>query len=922
MSPSYSTILCFCSICLLSIGCAKEKPQQANELVYTYSELVPQVYADLPVLYQHPLPPRAALESIVVPEGFRVELFAAEPDVINPIAINWDERGRLWVIESLDYPHGEEGFNSRIKILEDTDHDGVADQVTVFADGLKMATGLTFSKGGVIVAQAPDFLFLRDNNGDDIADEKKIINTGWRTYDTHAGPSNLKYGFDNKIWGAVGYAGYNEGGGNNITFSQGIFRMNSDGTDLEPYAMFSNNTWGLGFNEYFDVFGSTANNAHAIHAAAPIGLYQNTPALRYGAARNISGHYEVNSLVKNLRQVDVRGGFTAAAGFSIYTARSFPEKYWNRNAFVCEPTAGVVHTAILQQDGVSFQEQDGGNILASADEWFSPVHAEVGPDGALWVADWYSFIVQHNPTPKGFETGSGDAYVSALRDKERGRIYRVIYDGAEKVKYPNLTSGDLQSLINGLQNNNLFWRLQAQRLLVESKSNDAIPVILDAIDKSQEELFLIHLLWSLRGLTPIEELPKSQQQKLYNLLDHSSIPVQRTALQILPANELTQEAILMRDLLSDTVPTIRLAAIIKSCSLPPSKDIATVLVGESKKAENFRNPLIAEVLYLALDHNFKHIQYLIEREHPSNPQARKIGLEAGWHTTNYNHDLWPAIRSGLPFEHQGIEELNPFNGVIWYRKSFVVPEGFSEGQAILHLGPIDNSDICWINGVKIGETFELWSQPRNYTIPAGLLHPGKNVIAVRVEDPRDVGGLTGKNLSIERSTQSSLPLDEHWQYQIERRFGDKFVFDTPEGLLDFLLNTNSSPSTNNPAPPPTRKAIEIKPIPNSLRYDIDTIRANAGELLSISLNNTDQMPHNLVIGKPGSLSVIGAASEKEMGNDNFVPDIEAVLYSTPIVNPGKTETLTFIAPAKKGNYVYLCTYPGHWRTMNGIIIVE
>src|SRR5688572_30335651 len=148
----------------------------------------------------------------------------------------------------------------------------------------------------------------------------------------------------------------------------------------------------------------------------------------------IDGHFAMHVATKNLRQVDVHGGFTAAAGHSLYTARSFPREYWNRIAFVNEPTGRLIHKHILEPDGSGFKEKgDGWNMLASADEWLGPIQAEVGPDAALWVTDWYDFIIQHNPTPTqksgGYdaENGKGNAYINPLRDHQRGRIYRIVY---------------------------------------------------------------------------------------------------------------------------------------------------------------------------------------------------------------------------------------------------------------------------------------------------------------------------------------------------------------------------------------------------------------------------------------------------------------------------------------------------------------
>ncbi|MEX1055917.1 MAG: PVC-type heme-binding CxxCH protein, partial [Rhodothermales bacterium] len=177
---------------------------------------------------QKPLSPEASMEQAFVEPGFRIELFASEPDIVNPIDMAWDERGRLWIVETIDYPNEfepERRGSDRIKILEDTDDDGRADKVTVFAEGLNIPTSLTPARGGVIVAQAPDMLFLKDTDGDDRADVKQVLFTGWGTFDTHAGPSSLRYGFDNHVWGAVGYSGFNGAvGGDSIRIIEGLYR--------------------------------------------------------------------------------------------------------------------------------------------------------------------------------------------------------------------------------------------------------------------------------------------------------------------------------------------------------------------------------------------------------------------------------------------------------------------------------------------------------------------------------------------------------------------------------------------------------------------------------------------------------------------------------------------------------------------------
>ena len=172
-------------------------------------------------------------------------------------------------------------------------------------------------------------------------------------------------------------------------------------------------------------------------------------------------------ITEKVRQVDFHEHFTAAAGHALYTARKYPRVYWNQTAFVCEPTGHLAATFLLQRNGADFTSRNAWNLLASDDEWSSPIMAEVGPDGNVWVIDWYNFIVQHNPTPRGFETGEGNAYETKLRDKQHGRIYRVVYDVAPPAKPLDLPRATPAELVATLANDNLFWRRHAQRMLVE-----------------------------------------------------------------------------------------------------------------------------------------------------------------------------------------------------------------------------------------------------------------------------------------------------------------------------------------------------------------------------------------------------------------------------------------------------------------------
>ncbi|MBC7418869.1 MAG: ThuA domain-containing protein [Pedobacter sp.] len=586
-----------------------EKLRKPNP-TYTIADIPNYEKRDPAPKLQAPLSPVESQLLTQIPVGFKMQLFASEPDIEKPIAMAWDERGRLWILETIDYPNTVREItgegNDRIKICEDTNGDGKADKFTIFADKLNIPTSIVFARGGVIIAQAPDFLFLKDTNGDDKADVREKLISGWGKSDTHAGPSNLKYGLDNKIWGTVGYSGYNGTvGGEKFNFSQAVYRFTPDGKKMEHLGSTSNNTWGLGFSENFDVFISTANNSHSDYLGIPLSYLKRLAMPGMESVKKIEGHYGMHVVTKNLRQVDVFNGFTAAAGHNLYTARNFPQEYWNRIGFVNEPTGRVIHRAILEPDGSGFKEKDGWNFLASADEWLAPVQSEVGPDGAVWVSDWYNFIIQHNPTPKGFENGKGNAYINPLRDRIHGRIYRIVYDGAKPSPITKLDRNKPEELLTGLKSDNMFWRITAQRLIVEGGYKQLAPQLYDLIrNKSVDAIGInapaIHALWTLNGLGLLDGSNTEALAVAETALAHPAAGVRKAALQVLPLTARSMEAIQKAGLLNDTNLNTRLAAFLTIADMPASDEMGAFLLSAQKVQQNADDYWISRAIPIAM----------------------------------------------------------------------------------------------------------------------------------------------------------------------------------------------------------------------------------------------------------------------------------------------------------------------------------
>lgn len=535
---------------------------------------------------QTPLSPADSMSHYHYPAGMRLELFASEPDVIKPIAMNFDDRGRLWVIESVDYPNDvvanpHVNGNDRIKICEDTNGDGKADKFTIFADKLNIPTSLAFARGGVLVAAPPYILFMKDTDGDDRADTRDILYEGFGRFDTHAVLSNIHYGLDNWYYASVGYSGGKIKTGSQVSeFGQGFFRFGGNGKRFEVLTRTSNNTWGLGIHPAGEIFGSTANNEHAVHLAIPNRYFESVRGWHGQGSSGIEDHKLFHPVTEDVRQVDWFGGFTAASGYELYTARSYPKPYWDRTALICEPTGHLVHVDVLVPSGSGYVASDGYNLLASSDAWSAPIAAQVGPDGAVWVLDWYNFIVQHNPTPAGFENGPGNAYITPLRDKLHGRVYRLVAnESAGNTAKPTktLAGATPAQLVKTLGDDNLFWRLQAQRLLVERGNADIAPELWK-VAAGDDPVAASHAIYTLSGLGGLENIEADQKTVLKRGLEGDNPSLRRAVLSSLPKTDSSSDVILAASgKLSKELGDLR-AALLTIAEMPSSPKVARHLV--------------------------------------------------------------------------------------------------------------------------------------------------------------------------------------------------------------------------------------------------------------------------------------------------------------------------------------------------------
>jgi putative membrane-bound dehydrogenase-like protein len=525
-----------------------------------------------PNTMQVDLSPEQSVNCAQSTSDFKIEMWASEKDAGNIKAVQnftFDERGRVWAVETFDYPNTiKDPFagGDRVVILEDTDGDRVMDKQTVFVSGLNIPQGIEIVPGGIIVAMAPHLVLFEDKNGDDKADSPtgKILYTGFKKNDpgdTHGGIGHIKYGIDGWLYGSVGYNGGNV---KNIGFPAGVWRAKLDGSKFEFLGKLTNNAAGIGISEDNEIFASTANNDHTFHVALP------------GASENmarIAGYGQsYKPITKDVCQGDWFGNFTAASNHEIYTARLFPKAYWNRAALVCEGTGHLVNQDFLERKGSTWNAtriDAAPNLFASTDAWTAPVATKVGPDGAVWVLDWYNYLFLHNgESPEG----AGHAYLSDLRTKKACRIYRVAPKDGKLDPIPDLTGASNETLVNTFHNSNMLWRLNAQKILIRNTTTAEAKAALEPLliagvksrmkDDVDNDPFFIHCLWTAQILGLIDASPAKWDPLLKDALLHPAAGARMNVLKAMPLTAASAQAIKDQGRVNDPDAHVRMQALL------------------------------------------------------------------------------------------------------------------------------------------------------------------------------------------------------------------------------------------------------------------------------------------------------------------------------------------------------------------------
>lgn len=504
-----------------------------------------------------------------VADGFEVTLWAENPHLAKPIQINFDPRGRLWVASSEVYPQIEPGqaAHDKILILEDSNGDGKADRSTIFAEGLLIPTGIEPGDGGCYVAQSTELLHFKDSKGTGKADSRRVVLSSFGTEDTHHNLHTLRWGMDGRLW--MNQSIYTRSEvetprGVVRLRSGGIFRFDPRSQDLSVVYKGWVNAWGHQFDEFGQSFVTDGAGGGGINWGLPGAMYE-----AYARAR------------RTLPSVSP-GGYPKFASIEIVYTPQFPDD-WQGRMITCDFRANRVTTFSITDRGAGYITRQETDLLRTKNNTFRPIDAKIGPDGALYIADWSNPIINH---------GEVD-FRDPRRDHEHGRIWRVAYKGKPALKNPNLINASDTALLKETLSPSSFNRAQARRVLQE-RGSKVLPSLARWTQSLRTEQELLGALWMHQALNQpnpalLQRLLTASDARVRaavtRVLGEWNVPVPTT--DAFPAPPIDRTLKTLSTLVADENPRVRLEAVRVLSRIPNPRAAELVLSVLDKPMDNF-----------------------------------------------------------------------------------------------------------------------------------------------------------------------------------------------------------------------------------------------------------------------------------------------------------------------------------------------
>ncbi|MEJ6580855.1 MAG: HEAT repeat domain-containing protein [Akkermansiaceae bacterium] len=501
--------------------------------------------ADLALMNNHD--PASELENFELLPGYQANLFAADPMLANPVHMNWDSKGRLWVACSWTYPQIKPGdvADDKIIILEDTDNDGTADKSTVFADGLYLPTGIELANGGCYVGQSPDVFFLKDTDGDDVADIKELALTGFGIEDSHHSISAWRRGPDGWIYFQEGiflHTQVETQYGLVRNFNGGVYQFNPRTQELR---MFCSGTGGNPWGHVFDRWGQS--------------FMVNNPRIMYlsPASGNSGQALPASPMISTSKQ----------CGGDIATGSHIGDELRGQLLTGRFKDRSVVRYEFIEQ-GAGFSASVLSPLISSKHPNFRPVDVKTGPDGAIYVADWYNSIINH----------AQHDFRDPRRDHDHGRIWRITKKDSPLVEKPKLDGATIEALIDHLKSPETWTRHQARKELSE-RDPDKVLASLEAWTESLDpnlsdyDHHLVEAMWACQNVEQVSE------KILTRVLKAKDGHARSTAARILRYwhQDLSDPIAMLATLAGDDFPRTRMEAVLSAGFIPQAEAYAAAL---------------------------------------------------------------------------------------------------------------------------------------------------------------------------------------------------------------------------------------------------------------------------------------------------------------------------------------------------------
>ncbi len=610
---------------------------------------------------------KAAAAAMTLPPGFHVDLIASEPDVHQPIAFCIDDRGRLWVAEGLTYPRRMEGDEGKddIVVFEDKDGDGTFETRTVFLDKLNLVSGIEVGFGGVWIGAAPYLLFVPDKNGDlkpDGPAEKVLDGFGWQ--DTHETLNAFNWGPDGWLYGTHGVFTHSKVGkpgtpdDQRVVLTAGVWRVHPKTHEFEVFAEGTSNPWGVDFDEHGQAFITACVIPHLFHMIQG-GRYDRQDGMgghpnkyTYGDIQTIADHLHWqgdNPWAGNNRSGTTGGGH-AHCGCLVYLGDQFPKEF-RGNVLMNNIHGNRTNMDVLSSAGSGFVGKHGQDLLLANDKWFRGTSLRMGPDGSVFVTDWYDKQACHLTNPE-------------VWDRTNGRIYRISY-GDVKRRKETIADATTEELLR-LAFDGDEWHSRHARRLLQERGNEV-----RYMDKGATAQERLRSLW-LSHVTGWRSFDRA--------LDDSDEYVAAWAIQLLIENRRVGPQTLAKlESLAKTTksPVVRkyLASALQRLPLDQRWTLAQNLLARSEDASDANIPLLVWYgIEPLVESDTARALSLISKTKLENVQrflVRRAGAQSKLHAALVAFLAQPANRAGIAWM------LDEFRAGIGEQRKLAAPEGWS-----------------------------------------------------------------------------------------------------------------------------------------------------------------------------------------------------------------------------------------------------